>query len=182
MIRKSLFNPIPADSLLDDVHLPISVHLQGYRLVLEPDAVAIDEPTDLKSEYKRKVRTQAGILQLIRALPGLFSRANRMKFHFISLKIGRLLLPYLLLGLLIVSFALPDPWRWRMAVPQIAFWGLAALDSVNPVTGWMKRITSAPRAFGVLMFAALCAVKILFVAPQELWVETRVPTAVPDER
>src|SRR5262249_23718927 len=72
MIRRSLFKPIPADSLLDDVYLPISVHLQGYRLVLEPEAVAIDEPTDLKSEYKRKVRTQAGILQLIGMLPGLF--------------------------------------------------------------------------------------------------------------
>ena len=64
-MRRSLYVPIPPDSLLDDVYLPLSIHLKGYRLVLEEDAIATDEPTGLRSEFRRKVRTQAGILQLM---------------------------------------------------------------------------------------------------------------------
>ena len=30
-----------------------------------------------------------------------------------------------------------------------------------------------PRAFAVLVFSAVCALKILFVPPRELWVEAR---------
>src|SRR5581483_8828376 len=58
LIRRSLYQPIPADSLLDDVYLPLCVHLRGYRLVLEEGAIAIDEPTSLSTEFRRKVRTQ----------------------------------------------------------------------------------------------------------------------------
>ena len=82
------------------MYLPLSIHLKGYRLVLEEDAVATDKPTGLRSEFRRKVRTQAGILQLLGTFPGLFSSRNRMRFHFLSLKIGRLMLPYLLVVLL----------------------------------------------------------------------------------
>ena len=70
VVRHNLYVPIPEDSLLDDVYLPLSIHLQGYRLVLEEEAIAIDEPTGLGSEFRRKVRTQAGIVQLITSFPG----------------------------------------------------------------------------------------------------------------
>src|SRR5581483_9208125 len=50
-VRRSLYVPIPPDSLLDDVYLPLSIHLQGYRLVLEEEAIALDEPTKLDSEF-----------------------------------------------------------------------------------------------------------------------------------
>jgi hypothetical protein len=174
LVRRSLYVPIPSNSLLDDVYLPLSVHMQGYRLVIEPDAVAIDEPTDLATEFRRKVRTQAGIVQLIRTFPGLFGARNRMRFHFVSLKIGRLLLPFLLAALLAASFGLPLPWRWLAVLPQLAFWALALLDPLVPEGGAAKKLTGIPRAFAVLVWAAACAWKILFVTPRELWVEARI--------
>jgi poly-beta-1,6-N-acetyl-D-glucosamine synthase len=182
LIRRSLYAPIPPDSLLDDVFLPLSVHLKGYRLVLEQGAVAVDEPTDLRTEFRRKVRTQAGILQLIRTFPGLFSRRNRMRFHFVSLKIGRLLLPYLFLALLVSSLLLPAPWRWWTAGPQIAFWTLALLDPLFPSGSLGKKLTAVPRAVAVLILAAAHGLKILFVPPRRLWVETRAAAAAPDRR
>jgi len=178
LVRRSLYVPIPSNSLLDDVFLPLSVHLQGYRLVIEPDAVAIDEPTDLATEFRRKVRTQAGIIQLLGTFPGLFSARNRMRFHFVSLKIGRLLLPGLLAALLVTSFGLPSPWRWLAALPQLAFWTLALLDPLVPDGGAAKKLTGIPRAFAVLVWAAACAWKILFVSPRELWVEARTTKAL----
>jgi cellulose synthase/poly-beta-1,6-N-acetylglucosamine synthase-like glycosyltransferase len=173
LIRKSLYTPIPPDSLLDDVFLPLSVHLKGYRLVLEEGAIAVDEPTDLSTEFRRKVRTQAGILQLLKTFPGLFSSRNRMRAHFVSLKIGRLLLPYLFLTLLVSSLALPSPWRWWMAGPQLAFWAAALLNPLFAPGTLGKKLTALPNAFAVLVLAAIFALKILFVPPRELWVETR---------
>jgi cellulose synthase/poly-beta-1,6-N-acetylglucosamine synthase-like glycosyltransferase len=173
LIRRSLYTPIPEDSLLDDVFLPLSVHLKGYRLVLEQGAIAVDEPTDLRTEFRRKVRTQAGILQLMATFPGLFSRRNRMRFHFVSLKIGRLLLPYLFIALLVSSLMLPLPWRWWMAGPQLVFWGLALADPLMPAGSFARKLTSVPRSIGVLILAALAALKIIFVPPRKLWVETR---------
>jgi len=177
LVRRSLYVPIPPDSLLDDVFLPLSVLLQGYRLVIEPGAVAIDEPTGLAAEFRRKVRTQAGIIQLLGTFPGLLGGRNRMRFHFVSLKIGRLLLPFLLAALLVTAFGLPFPWRWLAALPQLAFWGVALLDPLVADGGMVKKLTGLPRAFAVLVWAAACAWKILFVSPRDLWVETRTAKA-----
>ena len=58
VIRRALFVPIPADSLLDDVYLPMSVHLAGHRLVLEQDAIA---PT--KAASRRAQRRSGGQLR-----------------------------------------------------------------------------------------------------------------------
>lgn len=43
-IRKELFEPIPATTLLDDVVIPMQAIVRGYRCVFEPGAVAWDEP------------------------------------------------------------------------------------------------------------------------------------------
>ena len=180
LIRRSLFVPIPVDSLLDDVYLPMSIHTRGYRLVMEANAIATDEPTDLRTEFRRKVRTQAGILQFIATFPGLFSRRNRMRFHFVSLKVGRLLLPYLLLALFLSAFSLPGLYRWWAVIPQLLFWGLALADPLIPGGSFVKKFSSVPRAFGVLAFSAVLGMKILFVPPRALWVETR--TDLPKEQ
>ena len=179
LIRRALYAPIPPDCLLDDVYLPLSIHLRGYRLVLEPEAVAIDEPTDLRTEFHRKVRTQAGLLQLLATFPGLFSRRNRMRFHFVSLKLGRLLLPYLLAALLVSAWALPSPWRWWAAGPQLVFWMLAALDPLLRSGSFFKRVSATPRAFAVLVSSSVFGLKVLFVPPRKLWVEARTPVPPP---
>lgn len=173
LVRRRLFVPIPPDSLLDDVYLPMSVHLKGYRLVFEEDAVAVDEPTLLQSEFRRKVRTQAGILQLLATFPGLYSSRNRMRLHFISLKIGRLMLPYLLLAALLSALALPGRWRWIAAGPQILFWAIAAVDPWIGRGSALKRLSAPARAFAVLVFSAFAALRILFLPARSLWVETR---------
>ena len=173
LLRRRLFVPIPPDSLLDDMFLPLSVHLKGYRLVLEDRAIALDEPTLLSSEFRRKVRTQAGNLQLIGMLPGLFSSRNRMRFHYVSLKLGRLLLPYLLATMLLSSLALPGAWRIAAAA-QIFFWLLPLADPLISQKSPLKKITGVARAFAVLVFAAAAALKILFIPARSLWVEARV--------
>ena len=110
-MRRKLARPMPANTLLDDVYLPMGAFFAGYRILLDDSAIAYDYPNSLKSEFRRKVRTLAGVYQLIGTYPALLGPANRMWIHFVSHKLGRLLLPFALLGLLVCSFGLPGPLR-----------------------------------------------------------------------
>ena len=73
---------MPNDLLLDDMFLPMGAFLKGYRLVMEPEALAFDFPTEMNVEFRRKVRTLAGNYQLLRYYPWLLTPRNRMLFHF----------------------------------------------------------------------------------------------------
>ena len=173
-IRRSLWSPIPPDTLLDDVYLPLSVFFRGYRLVLEPSAKAYDFPTALVSEFRRKVRTQAGLYQLLRLMPEILGSRHRMRLHFLSGKFGRVMVPYCLIAMALATFGLPPPWRSLMGLSQVGFYLLAALDTALPASFPLKRLTSPVRTFVVLMAAALLGVKVFFVSPRSLWKETAV--------
>lgn len=175
-MRRSLAVPIPGDVLLDDVYLPLAAFFRGFRLIVEPAARAIDYPTTLDTEFRRKVRTLAGNYQIIGHFPALLGPANRMWLHFVSYKLGRLLLPFALIGLAVASFGLPRPWALAALGAQLAGYGLAALDSWIPAGWLLKRLSSPARTFVVMMLAALCAVQVFFVPPRKLWKPTTIPS------
>ncbi len=174
-MRASLARPLPPDTILDDVALPLGAFFRGYRVVFDPDARAYDDPASLHTEFGRKVRTLAGVYQAAAAQPALFTRANRMRFHFVSHKLGRQLLPWALLLVLLSAFGLPEPFRAFATVAQAAFYSIAVLDFAVPERSPAKRLTSPVRTFCVLMLAALCAVSYFFVPRRVLWKETRIP-------
>jgi cellulose synthase/poly-beta-1,6-N-acetylglucosamine synthase-like glycosyltransferase len=176
-MRRTLARPLPAGCLLDDVWLPMQAVLAGYRSVLDEQAIAWDYPTNLDAEFARKVRTQAGLFQLLWQLPGLFSLRNRLRWPFLFFKLGRLLLPEVLILFLAASLWLPGVWRWIALAGQGVFYGLALIDPWTREGRAFKRATAPIRAFVVLLAAALCAVSIFFVEPEKLWKPTRVRTA-----
>ncbi len=180
-MRRSLAVPIPEDTLLDDVYLPLAAFFRGYRLILEDSAKAFDYPTDLTSEFQRKVRTQAGLYQILRLYPQLLSSRNRMRIHFLSAKFGRLVVPFLLISVLVSSVGLPAPLRETALIGQGVFYSIALLDRWVPQRSLVKRITSPVRTFVVLMAAALMGLKIFFVPPRALWKETKVRASCPEE-
>lgn len=173
VIRRDLAGPMPRDTLLDDMYLPLGAFFKGYRLVFVPAARAYDYPTRLNSEFRRKVRTLAGNFQIMWQYP-MLSRRNRMRFHFVSYKLARLLLPWALLLAGVSSFFLRPPFQWIALGGQAAFYLLAALDPWIPQGSFPKRLSSVVRTFSVLMLATLAAVSVFFVRPQNLWRETRV--------
>lgn len=178
-MRRALATPLPAGTLLDDVYLPLAAFFRGYRVILDETARAFDYPTGLGTEFRRKVRTLAGVYQIIRMCPALLGPSNRMWFHFVSHKLGRLLLPYALLAMAAASFGLPGTWAELALLAQGVFYGLALLDVWVPENSTAKRVCSLPRAFVVLMAAALAAALYVFVPRKELWKETTVSTARP---
>jgi cellulose synthase/poly-beta-1,6-N-acetylglucosamine synthase-like glycosyltransferase len=173
-LRRELVSPIPADILLDDVYLPFKVSSKGFRIYFEEQAKAYDDPTALRSEFWRKVRTQAGVYQTLTHFPALLWPGNRRFLHFLSHKVGRLLLPFALIAIAVSSFGLPHPWRGIALLVQVVFYGLAAIDPLVPEHSWFKRASSLVRTFVVLVAAALAAIVVFFVPARRLWRETRV--------
>ena len=144
-IRRSLFRCIPADTLLDDVMIPMQIARQGYRIVFEPRARAHDHVAATASaEFTRKVRTIAGNYQLLFRHPWLLHPfRNRLWFQTLSHKFCRLLCPLCLVLVLMANLMLVSlPFYQMMLVVQILFYAAAFL------VGYSKKF-SRSRAFGV---------------------------------
>jgi cellulose synthase/poly-beta-1,6-N-acetylglucosamine synthase-like glycosyltransferase len=176
-MRRHLAPPLPQGTLNDDMYLPLAAFFRGYRVVFDDAALAFDSPTMLASEFRRKVRTLAGVYQIVGSYPALLGPRNRMWIHFFSHKLARLLMPWAIIAAAVASFGLPTPWDiWAIGAGASAC-VLALLDVWLPAGFPLKRLTSPLRTFAVLMTASLCALAILFVPPRVLWRETRVSGA-----
>ena len=98
-IRRELCGPIPENTLVDDVLIPMRAVLKGFRCLFEPSARVFDRPSAcFDQEGMRKRRTLAGIWQLAGLEPRIFSPvANPIWFQWISHKFLRLLTPAVVL-------------------------------------------------------------------------------------
>ena len=173
-LRRELARPLPANALIDDAYLPLAAIFSGYRFVFERQAIAYDYPTQLNVEFGRKVRTLAGLFQVVHSYPRLLNVFTRVGFHFFSYKLGRLLLPYALLLVAVSGFWLPRPWSEAVIGGQALLYGLAAVDAWVPAGSALKRLSAVCRTFAMLIAAAFCAGSILFVPAGKMWKETRV--------
>jgi poly-beta-1,6-N-acetyl-D-glucosamine synthase len=176
-MRRNLATRLPQGTLVDDMYLPLGAFFRGYRVILDESALAYDYPTRLSSEFRRKVRTLAGVYQVVGQYPALLGPSNRMWVHFFSHKLARLLMPYALIAAAAASFGLPAPWGRYVLGVQGLFYAMAAADCWMPGGSPLKRITSPVRTFVVLMAASLCAVSVLFLPGKYFWKETRVSVA-----
>lgn len=179
-IRRSLWTPLPPGALLDDVYEPLAAFFKGYRILMEPTATMYDFPTALQSEFRRKVRLQAGLYQMLTMMPELLSSRNRMRLHFLSAKYGRILIPYCMIAAALSTIGLPPYWRGLAVGGQLLFYGLALLDVAVPDRSRLKRVTSPIRTFVVLMAASLAAVQVYFVQPTRLWKQVSYRASVVD--
>ena len=104
-IRRELCEPIPQNTLVDDVLIPMRAVLKGFRCLFEPSAHVFDRPSArFDQEGLRKRRTLAGIWQLARLEPRIFSPlANPIWFQWISHKFLRLLTPFFVISALFSS-------------------------------------------------------------------------------
>jgi cellulose synthase/poly-beta-1,6-N-acetylglucosamine synthase-like glycosyltransferase len=173
-MRRHLAPPLPQGTLNDDMYLPLAAFFRGYRVVFDDAALAFDCPTMLASEFSRKVRTLAGVYQIVGSYPALLGPRNRMWIHFFSHKLARLLMPWAMIAAAVASFGLPAPWNVWAVSTEVFACILALLDVWLPAGFPLKRLTSPVRTFAVLMAASLCALAILFVPPRVLWRDTRV--------
>jgi cellulose synthase/poly-beta-1,6-N-acetylglucosamine synthase-like glycosyltransferase len=169
-IRKSLFLPLPAGIILDDVYLPIQVARQGSRVIFDSQAVAWDDFTPSpKQEFRRKVRTLAGNYQLLRIAPWLLTGSNPLLVQFVCHKLLRLLVPFALVGVLVSNLWFRTGLYGLALVLQAALYLLAALTIWRPKLGRISRLSNVALEFVVLNAAALVAFLYFITGRKVLW-------------
>jgi len=157
-VRRVLFRPIPRGVLLDDLYWPLRVVMQGRRVVYDERALAYDRlpdrPTD---ELRRKVRTLSGNFQLAAMLPqALLPWRNPIWVQFVSHKILRLIIPWILLAVFCASGLVHTPLYLAVFLAQLLFYALAASALAGgPASG--SRLGTVAASFVVLNVAAWLA-------------------------
>jgi cellulose synthase/poly-beta-1,6-N-acetylglucosamine synthase-like glycosyltransferase len=135
-LRRSLWQPLPAETLLDDVLAPMRAVLAGWRIVFEEEAIAYDRTApDAAAEARRKRRTLAGNYQILGQEPRLLVPfVNPVWLQYVSHKVGRLLVPWALLGTLIASAALAT----TAVVYALAFAAQAVFYGLALIGAWLN--------------------------------------------
>ena len=153
-MRRALYVPIPEETLLDDLLVPARVRLCDKRVAYQPNARAFDRVAPTGREFSRKARTLAGNFQLMLIEPKLFLPwRNPAFFDFVSHKLLRLLVPFLLLAAFVASTKLQHPYAFILITAQLSILGLAALRSLKLFSGW--RVAGLCETYVVLNAAAL---------------------------
>jgi cellulose synthase/poly-beta-1,6-N-acetylglucosamine synthase-like glycosyltransferase len=96
-MKRELWQPLPANLILDDVYLPMRLVLDGGRIGFTDQARARDVRRFAPAqEYRRKVRTLTGVIQVCAWLPAVLNpMRNPLWLQFVFHKLLRLLTPYL---------------------------------------------------------------------------------------
>lgn len=155
-MRRKLYTPLPAATLLDDVLSPMNVVGQGFRVVFDSKAIAYDILSDdVVQEWRRKVRTLTGNWQLLSLAPWLLIPwRNKEWGRFLSHKVCRILVPFFLVALFALSLKLEDPFYEVFLLVQLACYGLAIIGYFFSSLQSYK-IFSIPCFFMVMNIAAL---------------------------
>jgi cellulose synthase/poly-beta-1,6-N-acetylglucosamine synthase-like glycosyltransferase len=131
-MRRALWRPLPAETLLDDVLAAMRIVLDGKRVVFDDEARAFDRVANGADESRRKTRTLAGNYQILALEPRLLNPfLNPVWLQYLSHKVGRLVVPWCLVLALISNTPLAfRSWPYRLALLlQLCFYGLAILGA-----------------------------------------------------
>jgi biofilm PGA synthesis N-glycosyltransferase PgaC len=156
-IRRDLFEPIPEDTLLDDVLVPLRIVKGGYRVIFEPAARAYDTASaEAKQEFVRKVRTIAGTFQLFAREAWLFDpRRNPVWFETFSHKGLRLTMPALqAMALAANAVLIAEPIYAGLFACQMMFY-VAALGGCSPRTRRPGFVVTVPYTICLLSWATI---------------------------
>jgi biofilm PGA synthesis N-glycosyltransferase PgaC len=109
-LRRELFEPPPADTLIEDFVIPMAIIRQGRRVVFEPTALGFEQgSTSMNEEFRRKTRIGAGAMQCLSRGNGWPGRTSaRAWFVFLSHKLLRWISPVLGFAALMIAVASLD--------------------------------------------------------------------------
>jgi cellulose synthase/poly-beta-1,6-N-acetylglucosamine synthase-like glycosyltransferase len=158
-IRRTLFESIPADTIVDDLLIPLRIARRGYRVVFERNARAYDSvPATTSQEFMRKVRTLAGAFQLFGRELWVFNPLrNRLWWQTMSHKVLRLLTAPVQLAALAANVALAPGSAFYLftLLAQILFYAGAIAGCVLP-RGWKRPLAvTFPYIFCLLSWATV---------------------------
>lgn len=171
-LRRALFVPLPAGTILDDMWTPLNVAAQRKQVWMARDAIAFDTISkDDAEEFRRKLRTLAGNWQLIARMPQLLLPwRNPVWFAWVSHKFLRLIAPWALLAAWIGSAVAPGvAYRALFVLQTLGYLG-AAFAIVAPKAAARVPLLPVAGTFVLLNLAALLALPAcVALDPRGLW-------------
>lgn len=109
-IRKNLYEPVPANSVLDDFMISMRIAEKGYKIVYEPDAFAQERSSaNIGEELKRKIRIAAGGIQSVLWLKSLFNpfKFPVLTFQYVSHRVLRwTITPFFMIAAFLINLML----------------------------------------------------------------------------
>lgn len=108
--RTSLYKDLPEDTLLDDFMQSMQIAAEGYKIVYEPEAYAVETASaNVTEELKRKIRICTGGWQSIVRLSGKLRlrKTPLLFFQYISHRVLRwTITPFLLIAMFVLNIAM----------------------------------------------------------------------------
>jgi cellulose synthase/poly-beta-1,6-N-acetylglucosamine synthase-like glycosyltransferase len=173
-VRRSLYQPVEPDTVLDDFMISMLIAAKGYRIIYEPDAYATETASEnVSEELKRKVRIAAGGIQSILRLKKLFNPFPYpvLSFQYVSHRVLRwTITPFLLITSFILNIVLAiEPGETAMQgllLAQVLFYLLALLGMVMEKRQLRIKVLFIPYYFCVMNYAVLAGIIRYFSTKQ----------------
>jgi len=159
-IRRELFEPIPADTITDDLLIPLRIARRGLRVVTEQGARAYDSVPASRQEFARKVRTLAGAFQLFARERWVFNpMRDPLWWQTMSHKVLRLFIAPLQITALAANIvlAVSSPFFQSVLTAQMLFYAGALAACLLPRRWKRPRVLAIPHIFCVLSWATVVA-------------------------
>jgi cellulose synthase/poly-beta-1,6-N-acetylglucosamine synthase-like glycosyltransferase len=139
-VRTADLPEIPPDTILDDVYVPLTIALSGRRIVLAEGAGSLDVATrSTRSEFVRKVRTLAGLVQICHRVDGCLNPLrNPVWGRFVLHKLSRLACPYAMLlaaGSAVVGASMLEGAEYWLALGAVAGLAVTSLARFRGLLG-----------------------------------------------
>lgn len=153
--KTDLFEEVSEQVLLDDFIISLKICEKGFRVVYEPNAYAIEQPSaNILEEQKRKVRISAGAFQsmiMMKSLLNVF-KYPRLSFLYISHRVLRwavcpFFLPLIFLLNIIIVVGNSFELYWWVLFLQSSFYVLALLGWLLVKAGRRARLLNFPFYF-----------------------------------
>ena len=169
-MRRSLWRPLPNGVILDDVHTPMRLLLEGHRVGFARHAVAIDDRRfAAPKEYRRKVRTLTGVVQVCVLLPKILRPLqNPVYLQFVIHKLMRLLTPYLVL----LGLAAGTVWAFTRLWPAVGsyrWYALAVVAAGVCGLAFVQKLRSAVTEFAAMHVAIIRATANGVTGKWDVW-------------
>ena len=185
VVRRSLYKPLAADTILDDFVTSVHVMNQDARVVYEPAAIATESGTPTaKQEYRRRVRVSAGAVQSIKRGQWPSARRPVLFWQYLSHKVLRWLGPVWLVLMFVGNLALYD----EGLLYQVALIGQATFYAVSLLAAISLPLRST-RLGGIAFYFVMSHVAIadglirgLFNRQKVTWAQAERPSDSPNQQ
>lgn len=165
-VRVSLYEAVPADTVLDDFMISLKIAAKGYRIVYEPAAYAMETSSvNIAEELKRKIRIAAGGIQSIIRLGELMNPFKHpvLSFQYISHRVLRwTVTPFLLLLVLALNVWLVSEqasWIYTiLLIGQAGFYTAAILGWLLEQRNIKVKVFFIPYYFCMMNYAVLAGI------------------------